>query len=720
MLGMTYLQSGANVSEVSISTTTFTYSPSSSITQVGSSSSSSSTGVTTSTGSSTPTYYGPTGVLGVSLTDPPIVPPGVTNVYISYSSVEVHVSNAGNDDGWYQVADSGSVDLMSLINVSLTLGSAEVQTGIFNLIAFNITSAAITMNGANVTAYVPANRISVPIVGGIAVSAGNSSGVLVDLSPEVVPYQNGTSISYVLVPEAKSLPIPHSVWNNGLEIKGARLQEVQNQTWVNNATGQVVVTNASISQNSFSLTLQNQGNQNASFSSIVIGQVVSLPECLVTAAGGASRPAYGNGSYVSLRSLRSYYSGNQTVYLRGQVNPVPAFPNTTALVVVTDPNGAVVESLNATVQFSGVFYAIFVAGGLVTPWVNGIYNVTAYYNGAEGTTSFEWGPAIVTSTTSSSSYNYTTSSIYSENTTVSTTTMNSLTSTIVNSTTALPPANLTVMTNGTSYFGNQSIQIYGSLTPPPMYPNFTLNIRVISPQRVTVFNGMVQVTSDGTFSLAFPAGGMPNGNTFGGNVWTNGTYLVYALHERLVAYTKFQWSGPSPVVAFNTTSITTSNWTNFTSSFNNTYSNPQNSTGQVRDAICGLLGDGDTSKLPPSFSVAYYAILSNGTLYPVNYTSLVLSTLGSHGYYNSRGDDNRSSSMIGNGMLTFTLAPGQSVTFTYNGKVDSLTGTLLTYLPRNFAVPSSIFQINPGQEYTVLASGPFDTRIATVVNATSS
>ncbi len=104
----------------------------------------------------------------------------MTDVYISYSSVQVHVADAGNEDGWYQVADSGSVESMSLVNVSLTLGSAEVQTGVFNLISFNITSAAVTSNGVNVTAYVPANRISVPIVGGISVSTGNSSGVLVD------------------------------------------------------------------------------------------------------------------------------------------------------------------------------------------------------------------------------------------------------------------------------------------------------------------------------------------------------------------------------------------------------------------------------------------------------------------------------------------------------------------------------------------------------------
>ena len=160
IVGVMVIQTGSNVS---LYTTTSSLSPSSTSARTRSSSSSQST---TSHSSMTSTSYsGPTGILGVSLTDPPIVPPGVSAVYITYSSVQVHVGDAGNQDGWYTVADAGSVDLMSLLNVSLTLGSAQVQTGVFNLISFNISSAAITLNGLNQTAYVPANRISVPIRG---------------------------------------------------------------------------------------------------------------------------------------------------------------------------------------------------------------------------------------------------------------------------------------------------------------------------------------------------------------------------------------------------------------------------------------------------------------------------------------------------------------------------------------------------------------------------
>src|SRR5208283_3618675 len=86
-------------------------------------------------GSTTALLSSPTGVLGVSLTDPPTLPPSVTNVFITYSSIQVHLASAGNSSGWYTVAFSGSVDLLKVISVSLTLGSSEVVTGVFNLIA---------------------------------------------------------------------------------------------------------------------------------------------------------------------------------------------------------------------------------------------------------------------------------------------------------------------------------------------------------------------------------------------------------------------------------------------------------------------------------------------------------------------------------------------------------------------------------------------------------
>lgn len=753
IVGMMFIQTGSNVSEVTTnnsSSTAATTSPSSS-SQSPSSSSSSSTVVSTIQ-TTTSTYTGPTGILGVSLTDPPIVPPGVTDVYITYSSVQVHVSNAGNEDGWYVVADSGSVDLMSLVNVSLTLGSAEVQTGDFNLISFNITSAAVTLDGVNQTAYVPANRINVPIIGGISVSQGNSSGVLVDLSPQVIPYENGTSISYALVPEARSLPIPRSVWNYTLEVKGAKLTQIQNQTWATQSAGQVVVTGVSVTPNSFSLTLQNQGTSNATFSSIVIGQVLPFPECSANATSsppssqgppppnqGSPRPASdGSGANVSITLQNESFSGPSTVYISGTVYPPPSLGNASASISVANPNGAIVDAFGAPVNLNGSYYASFNTGDS-SLWVHGLYSIIVSYNGTSGMIHFNWTPAVQTTTstttTTSEDYSNSTSTAATTNTTStsesSTSMTNETSSTSYSNTTSSTTTAriMEVSTNGTSFFGHENVLIYGGVTPAPNVSSSSVEgnlvyVRVLSPAGEVVFSTAVPLLLNGTFNVTFTTGS-PFTNGGNGEIWVNGTYKVYAYQKDLVGYSTFLWQGASSILNYTNTTMTQTTTTN--SSWTRYENSTQYIGQQVRSYLCGLYVSQDRDGLPLGFPVSYFAILSNGTLYPVNYTSLVMNSLRSviHMEQNNKNNSgtmppNTAASISSRNLLAYTLAPGQSVTFTYNGPIDSLSGSLLSYIPRSFAVPSSLFQINPGQQYTVVAAGPFDTRVATLVNATSS
>ena len=353
-------------------------------------------------------------MLGVSLTDPPTLPPNVKNVFITYSSIQVHLASAGNFSGWYTVASSGSVDLLKVINVSLTLGSSEVVTGVFNLIAFNITSAEVTINGANQTAYVPANRINVPIIGGVSVSKGNSSGVLVDLSPEVIPYQNGTLISYVLVPAAKSLPIPPNVWNISLENKGSTIAQIQNQSWVQENPGKVVVTGIKITPNSFSLTVQNTGKTNAVFSSIGIGAVAQLNACVLAPAAAPAGPALpaANATTVTISIPSSSYTGQQLVTIGGKVSPAPT-GSVTVSILITNPNGVTIKSTSEAVQPTGSFFYTFTTDypqNQSSLWITGRYTITTTYNGATGTTTFSWNQASSVITTVSTSHSVTTSS----------------------------------------------------------------------------------------------------------------------------------------------------------------------------------------------------------------------------------------------------------------------------------------------------------------------
>ncbi len=209
------------------------------------------------------------GTVGVSFTDPPTVPPGVTDVYVNYSEIAVHVADAGNETGWYEIAPAGEVDLMSVINTSITLGSAQVTSGTFNAIGFNITSATVTANGINQTAYLTSNHLFAPIIGGLQVSAGTNQGVLVDLSPTVVAVENGSATAYVLVPAAHILRIPLSIWM-AENHPGYRDNNLGHESWYQQARGDISITSESLSANSLSVTIQNEGQNNATVAWISI------------------------------------------------------------------------------------------------------------------------------------------------------------------------------------------------------------------------------------------------------------------------------------------------------------------------------------------------------------------------------------------------------------------------------------------------------------------
>jgi hypothetical protein len=209
------------------------------------------------------------GTLGVQLTDPPIVPQGVTNVYINYSEIEVHVADAGNYSGWYQIAPAGEIDLMSVLNTSITLGSSNVKAGTFNALGFNITSATVTADGKNESAFISSRHLIVPLVGNVQVAAGANEGVLVDLSPTVLAVENGTQTAYVLIPSAHALNIPHTVWTQA-EKRGDEIRDIERQAWFIGERGQITESNIVLTSSSLSVTLTNAGPNATAVSSLSV------------------------------------------------------------------------------------------------------------------------------------------------------------------------------------------------------------------------------------------------------------------------------------------------------------------------------------------------------------------------------------------------------------------------------------------------------------------
>ena len=224
------------------------------------------------------------GTLSIMLTDPPVTPPGVTEVYISYANIEVHVSNAGNQTGWYPVNAKGTIELLGTVNVSQTLATVSVKSGDYNLIRFNLTSAEVTYDSANYTAFVPTSTLTVRIVGGVEVNSTTPSAAILDLQTTVVNIGSHSDPEFMIRPVVRAYTVPSSQITVGMEQKGFR-QDLNGLGWwrliSEHYTANLQITTASLAPGSLSLTVKNTGNQ-----STIIGLVTVSP--LTVFLGGSS------------------------------------------------------------------------------------------------------------------------------------------------------------------------------------------------------------------------------------------------------------------------------------------------------------------------------------------------------------------------------------------------------------------------------------------------
>ena len=137
----------------------------------------------------------------ISLTDPPNVPNGTTSLMISYSAVQAHVVNA-NSSGWVNIQGSGSVDLLSLVNVSQIIANSGIAANsTINMVRFKVNSANITINGVTSNVSVPSSMITA----NVSNSGNGTSHVLVDLSPSIVAIYTNSSTVFVMVPSVRAV-----------------------------------------------------------------------------------------------------------------------------------------------------------------------------------------------------------------------------------------------------------------------------------------------------------------------------------------------------------------------------------------------------------------------------------------------------------------------------------------------------------------------------------
>ncbi len=294
---------------------------------------SSSSGTTISTSSSsaspssqstnTPNQSG-SGTLAVLMTDPPTVPDGVTAVYINYSSMEVHFSQAGNQTGWTDLQTSGEIDLMSIVNESQTIASANISSGNFNGLRFNVTSAVVTFQGTNYTADLvyQDHTLYVWIPGGIIVSDGQTTGAMIDMTPTVLLLGNTTDPTFAFIPAANGYTLAANSIANHPRVgdRNDLKSNIAVATWY---TTKFEITSASLNQGSLSVTVQNTGNATIVFRMIALTSTSTKSGGWVpsSAIGPISRNseffiAASNGSLLAL-SASSKQGAYQTLALSG-------------------------------------------------------------------------------------------------------------------------------------------------------------------------------------------------------------------------------------------------------------------------------------------------------------------------------------------------------------------------------------------------------------------
>ncbi len=202
-------------------------------------------------------------IMAIQLTDPPVVPSGTQSLVINYNSLSVH-ARSGANAGWVQSNDTGSVNLLSLLNISQTLGNVSVsnETAI-DMVRFYVSSAVIKINNVTYNVTLPSNQITAKINGNA--SMNKSDSVLLSLSPTVVEILASNQTIFVMVPSVRAILVSNGTANNTLS-KGARqvlkssaraeLERIKPNITITNATLLVSGNNTKLS-----LTVKNNANQ---------------------------------------------------------------------------------------------------------------------------------------------------------------------------------------------------------------------------------------------------------------------------------------------------------------------------------------------------------------------------------------------------------------------------------------------------------------------------
>jgi hypothetical protein len=218
------------------------------------------------------------GTVALMLTDPAQVPAGTTALNVTFSGARIHETGATNSSGFVNINASGTIDLLSLLNVAQTLGIVSLnKTKSYDSIILNVSSSTITINGTTYNVTLPSNKLNVH-VGNVNSTSG---AVLVDLSPTIVQIISTNQTTFVMVPSVKAVVVGSNNVNSTAIRVGARARlNADMHSKLSLATPNITITNASLSvtanHTSFSVTVKNSGNSTAYVNHILLFGIMGM------------------------------------------------------------------------------------------------------------------------------------------------------------------------------------------------------------------------------------------------------------------------------------------------------------------------------------------------------------------------------------------------------------------------------------------------------------
>jgi hypothetical protein len=208
----------------------------------------------------------------VMLTDPPNVPEGTTQLNLTYSDISIHVTYPNQTAIWLPIQASGTVNLLSLVNMSQTLASTTVPANSeIDKIQFNIVNVTTAVKGTEYNVTALSSTITMTIENSLVNQS--LSGVLIDFNPTLVQIQGtdvkGEAIDYfVLVPSATAHIVDNVQKEQsqiGTVVELDQQQKTQLDAGSNELLHNVIITSASLSVNgnttNLEVSIKNEGNR---------------------------------------------------------------------------------------------------------------------------------------------------------------------------------------------------------------------------------------------------------------------------------------------------------------------------------------------------------------------------------------------------------------------------------------------------------------------------